>query len=88
MKQGCARFGCLAFGIAIFIFELLEVFAVPAWIKRLTDQGLKSDDLSATMKLLIDLSNVERYYWQFTVPFTLILLGLGVVLVKVFQPKK
>jgi len=46
---------------AIVIF--LVSWFVPQWAAILTDLGLKSDDLPAPTKFLIDVSNVIKYYW-------------------------
>ena len=46
-------------GIVIFLVS----WFVPQWADILKDLGLKSDQLPAPTKFLIDVSNVIKYYW-------------------------
>ncbi len=45
------------------IVSFLVTWFVPQWADILKDLGLKSDQLPAPTKFLIDLSNVIKYYW-------------------------
>lgn len=49
----------MSIGITIFLVS----WFVPQWADILKDLGLKSDQLPAPTKFLIDLSNVIKYYW-------------------------
>ena len=58
-------------GIVIFLVS----WFVPQWADILKDLGLKSDQLPAPTKFLIDLSNVIKYYWW------MVAIGIAVLIV-------
>jgi type IV pilus assembly protein PilC len=49
--------------MAIGIVTFLVAWFVPQWQAILEDLGLKRDDLPAPTKLLLDISDVVKYYW-------------------------
>lgn len=53
----------MATGIVIFLVS----WFVPQWAAILTDLGLKSTDLPAPTRFLIDISNVIKYSWYFVI---------------------
>lgn len=53
----------LVFIMSFAIVGFLVTWFVPQWSAILSDLGLKSNDLPAPTKFLIDISNVIKYYW-------------------------